>query len=129
MLAFLAIFRQIRDFGPLSGDGNNELAMYRQSPNFRDFEPQKLAILAKFSKTWRFWRNIEEIGENPEKLDNFYLTSTRHKTKKRSHKITILKTKSKFLKPQKCNIFLEFFFQFITYFERKILNIDFLKKN
>ena len=72
VLAFLAIFRQIRDFGPLFGDGNYELAMYRQSPNFRDFEPQKLAILAKSSKTWRFWRNIEEIGKNPEKLDNFY---------------------------------------------------------
>ena len=128
MLAFLAIFRQIRDFGPLCGDGNYELAMYRQSPNFRDFEPQKLAILAKSSKTWRFWRNIEEIGKNPEKLDNFYLTSTRHKTKKRSHKITILKilkTKSKFLKPQKCNIFLEKIFS-INYFGRKISNIDYL---
>ena len=61
MLAFLAIFRQIRDFGLLSGDGKFELAMYRQSPNFRDFEPQKVAILANSSKTWRFWRNIEEI--------------------------------------------------------------------
>ena len=60
MLAFLAIFRQIRDFGPLSGDGNNELAMYRQSPNFRDFEPQN----------WRYWQNpvkpgdFGEIGKN-----------------------------------------------------------------
>ena len=71
MLAFLAIFRQIRDFGLLSGDGKFELAMYRQSPNFRDFEPQKVAILANSSKTWRFWRNIEEIGKNPEKKDNF----------------------------------------------------------
>ena len=128
VLPFLAIFRQIRDFGPLFGDGNYELAMYRQSPNFRDFEPQKVAILANSSKTWRFWRNIEEIGKNPEKLDNFYWTSTRHQTEKRSHKITILKTKSKSLKPQKCNMFLEFFFQFITYFVWKILNIDFFKK-
>ena len=61
VLAFLAIFRQIRDFGPLYGDGNYELAIYRQSANFRDFEPQKVAILANSSKTWRFWRNIEEI--------------------------------------------------------------------
>ena len=84
MLPFLAIFRQIRDFGPLFGDGNYELAMYRQSPNFRDFEPQKLAILAYSNKIWRFWRNTEEIGQNPEKCDNFL---TLHKTKKSSIKI------------------------------------------
>ena len=53
VLAFLAIFRQIRDFGPLSGDGNNELAMYRQSPNFRDFEPQN----------WRYWQNSVKPGD------------------------------------------------------------------
>ena len=52
VLAFLAIFRQIRDFGPLSGDGNIELAMYRQLPNFRDFEPQN----------WRYWRIPKEPG-------------------------------------------------------------------
>ena len=72
MLPFLAIFRQIRDFELLSGDGKFELAMNRQSPNFRDFEPQKLAILAYSKKIWRFWRNTEEIGQNPEKCDNFF---------------------------------------------------------
>ena len=68
VLAFLAIFRQIRDFGLLSGDGKFELAMYRQSPNFRDLEPLKLAILVNSGNTWRFWRNIEEEGQNPEKI-------------------------------------------------------------
>ena len=33
----LAIYRQIRDFGLLFGDGKFELAIYRQSPKFRDF--------------------------------------------------------------------------------------------
>ena len=53
MLPFLAIYRQIRDFGLLFGDGKFELAMYRQSPNFRDFEPQNR----------RFWQNSRKPGE------------------------------------------------------------------
>ena len=56
VLPFLAIYRQIRDFGLLFGDGKFELAIYRQSPKFRDFEPQRLAKSAKFEKQWRFWR-------------------------------------------------------------------------
>ena len=40
VLPFLAIYRQIRDFGLLFGDGKFELAIYRQSPKFRDFESQ-----------------------------------------------------------------------------------------
>ena len=56
VLAFLAIYRQIRDFGLLFGDGKFELAIYRQLPKFRDFEPQRLAKSAKFEKQWRFWR-------------------------------------------------------------------------
>ena len=49
VLAGLAIYRQIRDFGLLFGDGNFELAIYRQSPKFRDFELQN-------------WRNMKNCG-------------------------------------------------------------------
>ena len=57
VLAGLAIYRQIRDFGLCRGDRDLALAIDRQSPKIRDIEPQKLAISANLSKTWRFWRN------------------------------------------------------------------------
>ena len=53
MLAGLAIYRQIRDFGLLFGDGKFELAIYRQSPKFRDFEPGN----------WRNRRNLNNSGD------------------------------------------------------------------
>ena len=53
MLAGLAIYRQIRDFGLLFGDGKFELAIYRQSPKFRDFEPGN----------WRNRRNLKNSGD------------------------------------------------------------------
>ena len=66
VLAFLAIYRQIRDFGLTHGDRIFALAIDRQSPKIGDFEPQTLAILANFRKTWRFRRNTERIGQkNP----------------------------------------------------------------
>ena len=65
VLAFLAIYRQIRDFGLRRGYRLFDLAIDRQSPKIGDFEPQTLAILANFSKTWRFWRNTVKIGQNP----------------------------------------------------------------
>ena len=71
MLAGLAIYRQIRDFGLLFGDGKFELAIYRQSPKFRDFEPQRLAILANSRESSRFWRNTDKNGLNPSKKDHF----------------------------------------------------------
>ena len=37
VLPFLAIYRQIRDFGHRAGDKNLGLAMDRQSPEIRDF--------------------------------------------------------------------------------------------
>ena len=52
---------------------------------------------------------------------DFYLTSTRHKTKKGL-------TKSKFLKPRKCNIFLEFFFFQFIFLEEKYRIFIFLEK-
>ena len=54
VLAFLAIYRQIRDFGPSRGDSNLALAIDRQSPKIGDFEPQKLAKLAIFNINQRF---------------------------------------------------------------------------
>ena len=78
VLAFLAIYRQIRDFGLLFGDGKFELAIYRQLPKFRDFEPQD----------WRIWRILEnpcDFGEIQTKKTIFqgifYLTLTRSKTR------------------------------------------------
>ena len=53
MLAFLAIYRQIRDFGPLHGDRNFGLAIDRQSPKVRDFEPGN----------WRNRRNLKNSGD------------------------------------------------------------------
>ena len=81
MLAGLAIYRQIRDFGLLFGDGKFELAIYRQSPKFRDLS----------LKDWRFWRilenscnfgeiqtkkgkiqgTVESVQQNPTKKDHF----------------------------------------------------------
>ena len=63
MLAFLAIHRQIRDFGRRHGDENLALAIDCQSPKFRDFEPWKLAKLAKFEKQWRIWRFMMRISK------------------------------------------------------------------
>ena len=71
VLAFLAIYRQIRDFGLLFGDRKFELAIYRQSPKFRDFEPQRLAILANSRKSLQFRRNTDKIEQNPTKKDHF----------------------------------------------------------
>ena len=53
MLPFLAIDRQIRDFGPTPGDKNFGLAIDRQSPN------SAISSL----KDWRFWRISVEVGE------------------------------------------------------------------
>ena len=53
VLAFLAIYRQIRDFGHRAGDKNLGLAIDRQSPKIRDFEPQN----------WRNWRNPVKPGD------------------------------------------------------------------
>ena len=53
MLAGLAIYRQIRDFGLLFGDGKFELAIYRQSPKFRDLS----------LKDWRNRRNLKNSGD------------------------------------------------------------------
>ena len=52
VLAGLAIYRQIRDFGLHLGDGKFGLAINRQSPKVRDFEPQN----------WRNWRNMKNSG-------------------------------------------------------------------
>ena len=62
VLAFLAIYRQIRDFGPLHGDRNFGLAIDCQSPKFRDFESQTLAKSANFKEPWRFWRITVKIS-------------------------------------------------------------------
>ena len=98
VLPFLAIYRQIRDFGLLFGDGKFELAIYRQSPKFRDFGPQKLAILAKSRKSLRFRRNTDKKGH----FSGYFLLNFEQDKVLR---------KSQFLKPQKCNIFLkEYFF-------------------
>ena len=53
VLAFLAINRQIRDFGLRYGDGNLALAIDRQSPKIGDFQP----------KNWRYWRNSRKPGD------------------------------------------------------------------
>ena len=53
VLPFLAIYRQIRDFGPTFGDKNLALAIDRQSPKIRDFQPQN----------WRFWRKYIKPGD------------------------------------------------------------------
>ena len=99
VLACLAIYRQIRDFGPglCRGDRDLALAIDRQSPKIRDIEPQKLAISANLSITWRFWRNIKGIGQNPKSIEirQFYLTL--HKTKKSSFKIKIFQAMKMFL--------------------------------
>ena len=63
MLPVLAIYRQIGDFGLRRGDKIFGLAIYRQSPKIGDFEPKKLAILAKFNKNWRNWRFLAKIGD------------------------------------------------------------------
>ena len=63
VLAFLAIYRQIRDFGRRHGDENLALAIDRQSLKFRDFEPWKSAKLAKFEKQWRIWRFMMRISK------------------------------------------------------------------
>ena len=47
VLPFLAISRQIRDFGHTPGDTNLGLAIDRQSAKIRDFEAPISAILAK----------------------------------------------------------------------------------
>ena len=47
VLPFLAISRQIRDFGHMPGDTNLGLAKDRQSAKIRDLEAPKLANLAK----------------------------------------------------------------------------------
>ena len=52
VLPFLAIYRQIRDFGHRAGDKNLGLAIDRQLPKIRDFEPQN----------WRNWRNMKNSG-------------------------------------------------------------------
>ena len=98
MLAGLAIYRQIRDFGLLFGDGKFELAIYRQSPKFRDFEPQSLAILANSRKFLRFRRNTDKKGH----FSGYFLLNFEQDKVLR---------KSQFLKPQKCNIFLRIFFK------------------
>ena len=53
VLPFLAIDRQIRDFGPRRGDKNFGVAIDRQLPN------SAISSL----KDWRFWRISEEVGE------------------------------------------------------------------
>ena len=56
VLPFLAINRQIRDFGQWHGDRKIGLAIDRQSPKFRDFESKKVAISANFWENWPYWR-------------------------------------------------------------------------
>ena len=53
VLPFLAIYRQIRDFGHRAGDKNLGLAIDRQSPKVRDFEPGN----------WRNRRNLKKSGD------------------------------------------------------------------
>ena len=53
VLPFLAIDRQIRDFGPTPGDKNFGLAIDRQSPN------SAISSL----KDRPFWRISVEVGE------------------------------------------------------------------
>ena len=53
VLPFLAIYRQIRDFGLLFGDGKFELAIDRQTLIFRDFEPVE----------WRNRRILNKTGD------------------------------------------------------------------
>ena len=53
MLPFLAIYRQIRDFGLKLGDRSFGLAIDRQSPKVRDFEPGN----------WRNRRNLNNSGD------------------------------------------------------------------
>ena len=53
MLPFLAIYRQIRDFGHRAGDKNLGLAIDRQSPKVCDFEPGN----------WRNRRNLKNSGD------------------------------------------------------------------
>ena len=89
VLAFLAIYRQIRDFGLLFGDGKFELAIYRQSPKFRDFEPQRLAILANSRIFLRFRRNTDKKRPFFRAFLFFYLTLTSDSLK------TLTLTKSK----------------------------------
>ena len=59
MLAFLAIYRQIRDFGLLFGDGKLELAIDRQTRKVRDFEPLELVKSANLKENQRYWRILE----------------------------------------------------------------------
>ena len=59
VLPFLAIYRQIREFGPRLGDEIVGLAIHRQSLNIRDFEPLELAKSANFKENRRYWRILE----------------------------------------------------------------------
>ena len=59
VLPFLAIYRQIREFGPRLGDEIFGLAIHRQSLNIRDFEPLELAKSANFKENRRYWRILE----------------------------------------------------------------------
>ena len=82
----------------------------------------RLAILANFCKTWRFRRNIEIIGQNPKQRVNFAERLTRHKRRKSQRvpisleHLEITSTKSQFLKPKKCNIFLEIYIFDLVFF-------------
>ena len=62
VLAFLAIYRQIRDFRPRRGDSHLALAIDRQSPKIRDFQPQ-----------------IGDFGENIENLEILAISKLKSK--------------------------------------------------
>ena len=128
VLPFLAIYRQIRDFGLLLGDGKFSPAINRQSPKVRDFEPPKLAILVNFEKQRRFWRFLMEISKF---LANFLYSEMSEQI------ILFQKKKLKFRGCEKQEILVQiiYFFQHINKkFLKQIISkfffyVSILKKN